>query len=91
MVDLIAPLRKYMVAGMNGMVRDRTEDEAYAELVDQYGAENVWNTLGLTRDFEVIQFAAPFVVVVRKSDSVRGSLAFTHAPRYYYDFKPDKG
>jgi hypothetical protein len=48
-----------------------------------------WTTAELTRDFEVIGFAAPFVVVVRKADDVRGSLEFTHSPRVYFGFTPD--
>lgn len=40
-----------------------------------------WTTAELTRDFEVIGFAAPFVVVRRRSDNKKGSLEFTHCPR----------
>jgi hypothetical protein len=40
----------------------------------------------LSADFNVIGFAAPFVVVVRNSDGVKGSLEFQHHPRFYYDF-----
>jgi hypothetical protein len=46
-----------------------------------------WDTEALTRDFEVIGFAAPFVVVKRRSDGVRGSLEFTHRPRVYFGWK----
>lgn len=49
-----------------------------------------WTTQELTRDFEVIGFAAPFVVVRRRSDGVTGSLEFTHSPRVYFGFKEDK-
>ena len=52
-------------------------------------AELRWNTDGLQRDFEVIGFAAPFVVVVRKADGVKGSLEFTHSPRVYFNFVAD--
>jgi hypothetical protein len=89
MADLVAPLRKYMVAGMNGLTRGKTEEEARAELVDQYGAENVWNLEELQKEYEVIQFAAPFVYVRRRSDGVKGLVAFTHRPRFYYDFQPE--
>ena len=88
MVDAAIPLRKFLVAGMNGLVKDKTEDEARAELVDQYGAENVWNTEEVTKAFEIEAFMAPFVVARRRSDGVRGTLAFTHMPRFYFDFKP---
>ena len=53
-------------------------------------AEQRWNTEELGRDFQVIGFAAPFVVVVRKSDGVKGSLEFTHSPRFYFNFVEDK-
>ena len=49
----------------------------------------VWNTAELSEDFEVLTFAAPFVVVRRKIDRVRGSLQFQHAPRLYYAFEPE--
>lgn len=49
-----------------------------------------WDTAELQRDFEVIGFQAPFVVVKRKSDGVMGSLQFRHAPRVYFDFQVDK-
>ena len=49
----------------------------------------VWDTSQLTEDYEVIGFLAPFVVVRRKSDGVKGSLEFTHRPRFYYRFRED--
>jgi hypothetical protein len=52
-------------------------------------AKERWNTDDLARDFEVIGFAAPFVVVVRKADGVKGSLEFTHSPRVYFNFVAD--
>lgn len=47
-----------------------------------------WNTAELQRDYEVIGFLAPFVVVKRKSDGVKGTLQFTHMPRAYFGFEP---
>ncbi len=49
-----------------------------------------WNTKELIRDFDVKGFMAPFVVVVRKSDGVKGSLEFTHLPRLYFNWKEHK-
>lgn len=46
-----------------------------------------WDTEALKRDFEVIGFAAPYVVVKRRSDGVVGSLAFVHEPRVYFEFE----
>lgn len=47
-----------------------------------------WDTESLQRDFEVQGFAAPFVVVRRRSDGQRGTLTFVHNPRIYFDFTP---
>jgi hypothetical protein len=44
----------------------------------------------LTKDFEVIGFMAPLVVVRRKADGVKGSLEFQHSPRLYWGFLQDK-
>lgn len=49
-----------------------------------------WDTSQLQQDFEVLGFSAPYVVVRRRSDGVKGSLEFTHSPRVYFGFTPDK-
>jgi hypothetical protein len=49
-----------------------------------------WTTEELMEEFEVEGFQAPFVVVTRKSDGVRGSLQFTHSPRLYFNWMEDK-
>ena len=49
----------------------------------------MWNTDELARDFEVLGFMAPVVVVRRKSDGCKGSLMFTHLPRFYFSFRED--
>jgi hypothetical protein len=45
----------------------------------------------MTRDFQVVGYAAPFVVVRRRSDGQLGTLEFTHSPRTYFGFMPDGG
>jgi len=52
-------------------------------------AEYRWDSDQLRDEFEVIGFAAPFVVVTRKSDGKMGSLMFTHSPRFYFNFVED--
>ena len=47
-----------------------------------------WTTEELQRDFSVEGFAAPYVIVRRKSDGAKGTLEFTHSPRVYFDFRP---
>lgn len=51
--------------------------------------------VGMTTDemrerYTVIGFMAPFVVVDRKADGVRGSLEFTHMPRRYFGWTADR-
>jgi len=53
----------------------------------QVGAQR-WDTTQLRADFDVLGFCAPFVVVRRKADGVKGSLKFTHSPRVYFNFEP---
>lgn len=47
-----------------------------------------WTPAQLREEFEVEGFMAPFVVVRRKCDGVRGTLTFRHHPRVYFDFEP---
>lgn len=44
----------------------------------------------LREQYEVLGFQAPFVVVRRKADGQVGSLQFTHSPRRYFGWVPDK-
>lgn len=55
---------------------------------EAYGDGPTWDTTELQQDFEVRGFAAPFVVVRRRSDGVQGTLMFTHSPRIYFRFEP---
>jgi hypothetical protein len=48
-----------------------------------------WSTSQLTEEFDVIGFLAPFVMVRRKSDGVKGTMTFRHSPRVYFDFVPE--
>jgi hypothetical protein len=57
---------------------------AREELEQKHG--KVWDTQELGQDFVVSGFRAPYVVVTRKSDLVRGSLCFQNNPRFYFDF-----
>lgn len=47
----------------------------------------VWDTGTMQDEFSVEGFLAPYVVVRRRSDNVRGTLTFTHSPRVYFDFQ----
>ena len=52
----------------------------------QYG--QVWTTDELSKDFEVLEFTAPLVLVRRKSDAKQGSLEFQSSPRFYFNWRP---
>jgi hypothetical protein len=80
MFDETEATRREMVATINANAGPR------AELESKYG--QVWDTGQLQDDFQVLGFAAPFVIVRRRSDGVKGSLMFQNDPRYYYSFEP---
>lgn len=67
MSDATEAFRRERLAEINAEPGSRKALEA------QYG--QVWDTGQLGQDFEVIGFMAPFVVVRRKSDGVKGSLS----------------
>jgi hypothetical protein len=52
--------------------------------------DETWDTEAMQRDFEPLGFAAPFIIVRRRSDGVKGSLEFTHSPRVYFNWVADK-
>lgn len=81
MIDETEMIRRQMVATINADAGPRADLEA------QHG--QVWDTSELQNDFQVLGFAAPFVIVKRKSDGVRGSLMFQNDPRLYYSFSPE--
>lgn len=61
--------------------------ENRAELEERYG--EVWSTDEMTKHFDALGFMAPYIVVRRKADGVRGSLEFRHSPRYYFNFQAE--
>ena len=81
MTDETESIRREMVATINA------EPGSRPDLESKHG--QVWDTTQLSEDFEVVGFAAPLVVVRRRSDRVRGSLMFQHNPRFYFSFQPE--
>jgi hypothetical protein len=72
-----------------GTRRDMIETgQPQADLAAEQG--QTWTTAELQREFEVTGFAAPFVVVKRRSDGAVGSLEFTHSPRVYFGWRANK-
>lgn len=80
MSDPTEAVRRELVAQINAEPGSREALEA------SHG--QVWDTNQLCKDFEVLGFMAPVVVVRRRSDGVKGSLFFQHNPRFYFDFGP---
>jgi hypothetical protein len=66
-----------------------TSGQPAADLAADTGQK--WTTAELRRDFEVLGYMAPFVVVRRRGDGLVGSLEFTASPRVYFGWKPDDG
>ena len=69
-----------------GLRKEMTERE---RLEERHG--RVWDTQELSRDFEVLGFytMAPYVIVRKKKNGVKGTLIFQHAPRFYFSFVRD--
>ena len=92
--DTTEAIRREMLPEVNAVTRDelgneRPKDQVRLDLEAQYG--QVWSTEELSNDFTVLGFSTPLVVVIRKSDNVKGSLKFCHQPRYYFEFEPYNG
>jgi hypothetical protein len=71
--------RRSLVAEINAKPGSREALEA------EHG--QAWDTGEMSQDFSVISFAAPFIIVTRKSDGAPGSLMFQHYPRFYFNFQ----
>lgn len=71
------------------MKSDTALAAARQALEAEYG--QVWDPNQLREDFDVQGFLPPYVVVIRKSDAVRGTLTFQHMPRFYWGFVEDRG
>lgn len=64
--------RAILKGGVESEVESEDQDKERTRLESLYGS--VWDTKELRRDFDVLQFQAPFVQVVRKSDRKVGLL-----------------
>lgn len=81
MADTTESIRKQMVADLN------SEDNTRAELEAKHG--KTWTTAEMQAEFEALGFMAPFIVVRKRDTGERGSLMFTHSPRFYFSFQPE--
>ena len=82
MSDPTESIRRELLAEINAEPGSREALEA------QHG--DVWDTNQLREAFDILGFAAPLMVVRRKSDGQKGSLLFQHSPRLYYGFDAHK-
>jgi len=85
MNDPTEPVRREMVAEINSQVESNDDNTERARLEEIHG--QVWSTDEMSEDFIAEGFMAPYIVVKRKSDSVKGSLEFQHMPRFYFNFR----
>jgi hypothetical protein len=90
-MDVTEGIRKSAVSILNGSVQSGDYDAERVRLEGIYGEGNVWDTSGLSNEFEVTGFLAPFCVVIRKSDNQKGTVMFQHSPRFYFSFQPYNG
>ena len=79
-MDQTEQVRREWVQEINRQPSEREAMEA------KHG--QVWDTTEMQVEFEALGFAAPLIVVRRKSDGQKGSLFFQHNPRYYFNFQP---
>ena len=79
--DKTETIRRKLVTIINS---DPTEKE---ELEIEYGSDDVFDTGEASKKFDFIGFMAPFAVVKRKKDGVKGTLTFQDHPRYYFNFQ----
>ena len=75
--DETEDIRRQMLTEINAVPGSRE----YLEAKHGQGLEHVRQ---LSEDFDVIGFAAPLVVVCRKSDRQKGSLMFQASPRFCF-------
>jgi hypothetical protein len=80
--ELLENMRRSRLVEINLARADR------AMLQSRHG--QVWNVEEIIREFEPLEFSAPYVVVRRRSDGALGSLEFQHEPRFYFNFKADR-
>ena len=81
MPDETEEIRRHQVEQINSILGSR------GFLENLHGT--VWDTRELQEEFEVLGFLAPYCVVRRRSDGIRGSIMFQHNPRFFFKFEPE--
>ena len=70
------------------LVQEVNQDTERTKLDEKYG--EVMTTSEMRLLYDVEGFLAPFIVCRRKSDGKRGTLMFSHSPRYYFSWQEDR-
>ena len=77
--DQTEVIRQLLAAEINSRQASRTD------LQLEYG--EVWDSIELGSEFNVLHSMSPFVIAERKVDGARGSLMFQDSPRFYFVWK----
>lgn len=86
MTDETESIRKVLLHEINARLSP-DEQQRYHELCVEYGEGDVFDTKALEALFVAESFMAPFVMVRRRYDNKRGTLMFSHSPRFYFGFQ----
>jgi hypothetical protein len=86
-MDNTEHIRRVEIQRINAEVQSDNAQSERQRLEQKYG--KVWDTSELSKEFKVLGFMAPFVVIIRLSDNKKGSLEFQHYPRFYFNFVSD--
>lgn len=73
---------------LNAQYSHMSVDEARAVLARTNSP--VWSNDELVEIFEIHSFDPPYVHVIRKTDGIRGTVAFIESPRLYFAFHPEE-
>ena len=85
MSDPTESIRRVQQAQLNTEAAQAVDPRA--ELSAKYG--QLWDTSEMQKEFDVSSFMAPYVGVTRTRDGVKGTLMFSHSPRFYHSFQPE--
>jgi hypothetical protein len=74
---------------------DETEDlrrhmlETGQPQLDLQQATERWDHTTVGEHFQITSFMAPFCVAIRRTTGRKGTLEFTHHPRWYFNWQED--
>jgi hypothetical protein len=88
MVDETEGYRRQRVAELNSAPVSNDKDAEKKRLEAETGGP-VYTTDEMSKEFEALGFAAPYIIVKRRSDGSKGSLEFQHSPRLYFNWQKD--